>query len=275
MEDFKPVTKRNFQETYKDKVIKDNQTMEYYYQFLKDNAKKSKDGSDDFGGDMDTIDDHDMWEGSGTPEEVKEITKNAINKAAEKTKAGNIPGDVQTIINELNKSVVSWQHVLQRFIAKCTNISVDSSRKRRNKRYGLVHPGTIKEPELRLGIAIDTSGSVADKYLQQFFSEVKKIHSLGVEILICEADADVQALYEYDPKKPIKVKGRGGTAFQPAITKLEEAGVDALLYFSDGECSESLKIKLPILWALCPSYSMPTGAKEKDCIKITLAEENK
>jgi len=269
------VTKKNFQDTYKGKLIKDNETMEYYYKFLKDNAQKSKDGSDDFGGDMDTVDDHDKWEeGGSTPEEVREVVKGAVNKAAQKTAAGSIPADVQTIINELNKSVVSWQHILQRFVAKCTNVTIDSSRKRRNRRYGLIHAGIKKEPELRLGIAIDTSGSVHDKYLQQFFSEVKKIHGYGIEVLICEADADVQNTYEYDPKKPIAVKGRGGTMFQPAITKLEQAKVDGIIYLTDGEnYSEDLKIKLPILWGLCPSYTIPKGAKEKDCIKITLPEE--
>jgi predicted metal-dependent peptidase len=35
----KPVTKKNFQETYKDKVVLDNETMEYYYKFLKENAQ--------------------------------------------------------------------------------------------------------------------------------------------------------------------------------------------------------------------------------------------
>ena len=276
IEQLKFVTKKNFQDTYKGKVIKDNETMEYYYKFLKDNAEKGDgSGEGDFGGDMDLVDDHDSWEDSNaTPEEIKEIVKQAVNKAAEKTTAGNIPGDVQGLINELNASVVSWQHILQRFVSKAMNNVIDSSRKRRNKRYGLIHPGIKKTPRLRLGVAVDTSGSVADRYLQQFFSEIKKIHSLGVEIFVVEADVTVTQAFEYDPRKPIVVKGRGGTCFQPAITHLEkEAKVDSWLYFTDGECSEKLTIKKPHLWCLCPSYSMPNGAKEKDTIKVTLPQE--
>ena len=276
IQEMKPVTKKNFQDAFKGKLVKDNETMEYYYKFLKDNAEKGEgNGEGDFGGDMDLLDDHSAWENStATPEEIKEIIKQAVNKAAEKTPAGSIPGDVQGLINELNKSVVSWQHVLQRFISKCTNNVIDSSRKRRNKRYGIIHPGVKKTPVLRLGIAVDTSGSVADKYLKQFFSEIKKIHTLGVEIFVVEADVVVQHAFEYDPKKPIVVKGRGGTAFQPAITYLEnEVEVDSWLYFSDGEANEDLIIKKPYLWCLCPSYTIPKGIKEKDCIKITLSEE--
>ena len=273
-QEMKPVTKKNFQDMYPDKKIADNETMEYYYKFLKDNAEKGK-GPGEFGGDMDTIDDHDGWADSDvSQEQIDEIVKKTMNKAADKTKAGDMPGDVQQALDALNNSVVPWRSVLQRFVAKCTEMNIDSSRKRRSRRFKLMHPGTIKEPKLRLGIDIDTSGSVSDKYLTQFFSEVKKIHSLGVEVLICEADADVQAMYEYDPKKPVQVKGRGGTAFQPAITKLEEAGVDSILYATDGEhFGETLKIKLPILWVLCPSYTIPSGVKEKDCIKIVMPKD--
>lgn len=274
IEDVKPVTKHNFQEQFKGKTIKNNETMDYYYKFLKENAKKGKNGENDFEGDMDLMDDHDKWDEGGSSEATKEIIKHAANKAAEKTKAGNIPGDVQSILNELNKSVVNWKHILKRFISKAIKNKIDSSRKRRNKRYGIIHPGHIKHPELTLGIAIDTSGSVADRYLQQFFSEIKKIHSIGgIDITCVEADCSVQQVFEYNPKKKITVKGRGGTAFQPAITALEKANVDAIIYLSDGESNEDLKIKKPILWGLCPSYTIPKGVKEKNCIKIKLPDE--
>jgi predicted metal-dependent peptidase len=268
------VTKKNFKDTYPNKVIHDNESMEYYYKFLKDNAEKG-DGPGDFGGDMETLDDHDGWGDSEvSAEQAEQITKNALNKAAQKTAAGQIPGDVQSAIDKLNNSVVPWRSVLQRFIAKCSDMSIDSSRKRRSRRFGLMSPGTIKEPILKLGVALDTSGSVHDKYLTQFFSELNKLHNMGYEIHVVQADMVVQSSELYNPKKPIQVKGRGGTAFQPAIDVLEKIECDALVYFTDGETGgETPKSKKPILWALCPSYSMPNGALEKNCIKITLPEE--
>lgn len=268
------VTKKNFQDTYKGKQINDNDTMEYYYKFLKDNARKG-DGPGDFGGDMDTIDDHSSWEDSDvTTEQVNEVIKKNMNKAAENTSAGNIPGDVKKALNELNKSIISWNNVLQRFVAKCVDTSIDSSRKRRSRRFKLIHPGTIKEPKLRLGIAVDTSGSVDDAYLQQFFGEIKKIHSMGIEIFLVQADYAVQAAEEYNPKKPIVVKGRGGTAFQPAIDELQRIECDAIVYFTDG-CTdgEKPKTKKPILWALCPPYKIPPANDVKNTIKITLPEK--
>lgn len=269
-EKIKPVTKKNFQAQYKDKKVLDGQDMEYYYQFLKENAEQGEgDGEGDFGGDMDTIDDHSHWaDGNGNEEVTKEIIKKSMEKAANKAQ-GRVPADVQAILDQMNKSTVSWQSVLQRFIAKCTENNIDSSRKRLNRRYGVVHPGTIKRPKLRLGVAIDSSGSVGDEYLNQFLAELKKIHARGVEIKVVIADSAVNAIFEYHPKKKITIGGRGGTAFQPAIDVLDKADVDAIVYMTDGECSEELTIKKPILWALCPSYTTPNGAKPNQIIKIT------
>lgn len=265
----KPVTKKNFQDQFPDKKVENNQDMEYYYKFLKDNAEQDGEGEGDFGGDMDTIDDHSHWsEGNGNEEVTREIIKKAMEKAAARSQ-GRVPSDVQAVLDQLNKSLVSWQSVLQRFVAKCTDNTIDSSRKRMNRRYGLVHPGTIKEPKLRLGVAIDSSGSVRDEYLNQFLGELKKIHALGVEIKVVIADAAVNAIFEYDPKKKINVTGRGGTAFQPAINVLEKANVDAIIYLTDGESDEDLKVRKPLLWGLCPNYTIPKGYTEKQCIRIT------
>jgi predicted metal-dependent peptidase len=272
-DDIKFVTKKNFQDTYKDKVVLDGESMEYYYKFLKENAKKGQPGeSGDFDGDMETIDDHEQWEEGDNSEEVtREITKNALNKAARKTGAGNIPGEVQQALDELNKSVVDWKKELRVFIAQAQNTLIDSSRKKRNRRYGIIHPGIVKRPQLKLGIAYDTSGSVPDQYLQQFFGEIKKIHSLGIEIFLVEADMIVQSAKKYNPKEKIVVKGRGGTAFQPAIDRLHEEDVDAILYLTDGECSEDIKVNRPFMWGLCPSYSIPSGNHRY--IKIMLPQE--
>lgn len=258
-QDVKPITKKNFDEHFKVDSL-DGLSMEDYYRIVKENKPKG-------GGDLGEMDDHSKWDqGETNPEIVKEIIRNAVNKAAEKT-VGNIPGDVQLAINDLNKSVVNWKQVLQRFVAKCVQMNVDSSRKRRSRRYGIIHPGQIKDPILRLGVAFDSSGSVDEPYLKQFFSEIKKISSLGIEIFLVEADCKVQNAEEYNPKKPIVVRGRGGTAFQPAIDKLMEVECDAIVYFTDGECFEEVKCKKPLLWALCPSYTIPKGG-ENNHIKI-------
>lgn len=271
--EIKFVTKKNFQDSYKDKQVLDGESMEYYYKFLKQNAKKGDgDGPGDFDGDMETIDSHEGWEEGGNEDVVREITKSALNKAARKTSQGNIPGDVQEALDLLNKNVVNWKKELRTFVAHCQNTVVDTSRKKRNRRYGIIHPGIVKRPELRLGVIYDSSGSVATPYLQQFFAEIKKIHSLGIDIFLVECDSTVHSAKVYNPKEPIVAKGRGGTAFQPGIDEMNKQDVDAIVFFTDGGSSETIKVDVPFMWAICPPYDIPAGGHRY--IKIEMPKEN-
>lgn len=275
----KPITRKNFQENFPDEKIKDNETMEYYYKFLKEQRDKNKgkgepgsgEGSDPFDGDL--LDDHEMWtSGDVSEEEAKELTKKALNDAAKA--AGNVPGDILSKLEKWNKPSLSWKQLLRRFVQQETSMESEFTRKKPNRRTGIINPGTKVKPKMKLGIAVDTSGSVSDGYLKQFFAEINAISNLGIDIYVVLADCTVQDAFKYDKRKPVQVKGRGGTAFQPAIDALHKIDCSAIIYLTDGETfSETPISKKPILWVLCPSYTIPTGWKEKDTVKIPSQEK--
>lgn len=271
-----PVTVANFQKQFPDKKIENNQTMEYYYRFLKDNAEKSENGDGDFDGDMDSMDDHSSWEESEDNDEVREqVLKNAVKKAAERTAPGNMPGEVKELIEKWSTSQVNWKKELKRFVSHCIRTKLESSRKKRNRRYGIMYPGFKKSPVLKLVCAIDTSGSVSTQMVEQFFGEMSAIHKLGVDITVIECDTQIHKEYEFDPKKIPVVDGRGGTSFYPVFNKIAKMrDVDALIYFTDGECYEEVEYTKPTLWAITPcgnNYTIPKGGENKH-IKIRLDE---
>lgn len=276
--EFKTITVKNFKEMFKGKEIPNGMTMEYYYRFCKENAQQSQDGSSDFDGDHDDgpDNDHDKWEESEQNDEVREqITKQAIKKAAERTAPGNIPGEIQEMIKRWGQSVVDWKKEMRRFKQLCAKVKLENTRKKRNRRYGVMYPGFKKKPELHLVCAIDTSGSVSTPMLQQFFAEMCRMHRMGVEITIIECDTQIGAEYKFDPKQPFKVTGRGGTSFHPVFTRVNKMKrkVDGLIYFTDGECYEEVEYRIPTLWALTPSYSVPKGG-EKRHVKIKMDEQH-
>ena len=271
--DFNFVTVKNFQEQFPNKTIKSCDSMEYYYKFLKENAEKNKgDGSpNDFDGDMDTVDDHGTWEESEDNEEVREqVMKNALKKAADRTDPGNIPGEVKELIKKWGTPTVNWKHELRRFKQRCLKVKTEDSRKKRNRRYGVMYPGFKIKPELHLVCAVDTSASVSTPMLQQFYNEMCLMHRMGVKITVIECDTQIGAEYEFDPRKPFEVTGRGGTSFHPVFNKIKKMrNVDGIIYFTDGECYEEVNYFLPTLWALTPSYHVPKGG-EKRHIKIKM-----
>ena len=85
-------------------------------------------------------------------------------------------------------------------------------------------------------VAVDTSGSVSNEELKDFFSEITYIYKAGAKITILECDAQISANYEYTGKWTGKVHGRGGTDFAPAVDYYREHKKDytMFVFFTDG-----------------------------------------
>lgn len=239
--------KRTFQE------LEEGQIAEYYYNRINQFAEENSDvlpsaEAGDFG---ETLDDHSTWEKSeGNEEMQKEVAKQAVNESVKNAGGiGNVPGDVAALVNEMNKSQVNWRQQLRQFYVNTLKSSKTSTRKKRNRRYGIIQPGVKKKPELHLGLCVDTSGSVSDAELGMFWAEMQAINSCGVKITVIEADCSVQNVYEFDSKKTPEFKGRGGTAYSPAIKKAIELKVDGILYCGDFDAADKPENpNKPFLW---------------------------
>lgn len=260
--------------------IEHNQTMEYYYEFFKQEQEKNKDKNGGSGTDQFVVlDDHDLWhEGDATEDQITDKVKEVVNKAVEQTgdrSMGKMPGELLSAIETLNHVAKDWRQDIQRFAARSSEIKTESTRQKRNRRYGIVYPGFKTFPKLHLTIALDTSGSVCDESLQQFHAEMCRLYNMDIMLTVMECDTKVNATYNFDPKKPFKVHGRGGTQFKPVFEKIEKdkMDTDGLIYFTDGACwgEDIKKPKYPVLWALTPPFqldgSMTFGSKTKVEIK--------
>jgi predicted metal-dependent peptidase len=247
--------------------ILEQQSLEYYYEFLKQQQEKDKQkggggggggwgsGGGGGGGPM-TIDDHSIWhESDATEDQITDKVKAVVNKALEATpdrEKGNLSMDIQQAIAALNHVPRDWRQDVQRFVARTAEIIIDSSRKRRNRRYGILYPGIVTFPKLHIAIGIDSSGSVHDDELNQFFAEMGRLHNMEIVLTVIECDTKVNGVYKFDPKKPFLTNGRGGTSFKPVFEECDNLEVDGLIYFTDGECWDEgiKKPKYPVLWAL-------------------------
>jgi len=260
------------------------QHMEYYYELLNRERQKQQNQAGNGGGkgkngknkgNGTLLDDHGLWaQGSDDVEYVTEKVKQVVNRALEESggrEAGNIPGDVLSLIDRLNYKPKDWRSDLQRFVSRTSEILIETSRKIRNRRYGIIYPGNKTFPKLVLAVIVDTSGSVCDEALAQCFAEIDRISKNNTKVIVIECDAEVQAVYDFDPKKKIEIHGRGGTMFGPGIKKAEELDCDGILFVTDGcnfEGDSLKKPKLPILWVLYENckVSYPWGARTE--IKI-------
>lgn len=231
--------------------LEEGQIAEYYYNRINEFADQNSDILPQSGGMGNTIDDHSTWENSeGNEEMMKEITKQAVNESVKAAGGiGNLPGSIAAMVQQLNKSQVNWKQQLRQFYVNTLKSTRIPTRKRRNRRYGILQPGHKKKPELHLGLCVDTSGSVSDKELAMFWTEMSAIATCGVKVTVIEADCVVQNVYEFDPKKTPDFKGRGGTSYNPAIEKAVELEVDGIIYCGDFDASDTPENPgKPFLW---------------------------
>lgn len=243
--------------------LKNGETMEWYLEQLKNN-KKAKE--------LMEYDDHAIWaESEGDKELLKEKIRQMINKAAKNTRnAGQMTAQHESIVSAWNKPSVNWREQLKRFVARSTQVLIDTTKKRRNRRYGVQFPGIIKTEELHIGVAIDTSGSVSDAALTQFMAEIGNIAKYA-KVTVVEADTEVKTSYIYKPKKEYKISGRGGTAYQPAFDFFNEEEVDAVIYFGDMDAFDQENIKkprYPVLWAIVGEQDPPADFGSQ--VRITM-----
>jgi len=211
-----------------------------------------------------------------TPSEKKEQEndwKISAAQAAQQAKAvGSMPGELGRIIDELFETKVDWKAVLRNFIEKTAKN--DYSWKFPNKRYmhlGMYLPSLFSEELGTIIIGIDTSGSVGNRELEQFASEITSIlqdfPKLEVDVVYCDAQvAHTEKFTFEDLPLTLTARGGGGTRFTPVFDWVKENDIHpkCLIYFSDMWCNDypDEPPEYPTLWARTEkndSYTAPFG----------------
>ena len=257
------------------------QTAEYYFSLLEKlhNSNRNSDSKTLLNrclGNMPS--DHSLWIGGevkavdgepvgvGVSEVVTNVIANSIDekilKAAERSAGhSSTPWWLEKIINQIEadrKVKVDWKRVLRIFAASASHTKIKPTFRKESKRFESI-PGlkrfeglTVKKQQ-KLVVVIDTSGSVDDEQIDQFFSEIHAIYKNGTYIEIVECDAEFKRNYPYKGKTPSFVVGRGGTDFDPAFKWIRESGkkFDGCIYLTDGYAdSPEIRPSCRVLWVI-------------------------
>lgn len=125
-------------------------------------------------------------------------------------------------------------------------------------------PGFKHKEEFKVMIAIDASGSINDKELQKFLSEIKWIFKKGGAVVdYVTFDTRInekKRLRKLTDVEAIKtVGGRGGTSFKDVLEHAEKQGAKELIIFTDGYGDQDSCKKPPNwmrVWWACTSGDM-------------------
>lgn len=171
-----------------------------------DKHKENKDG-------------HDSWKDYEKLDEngkklVQNQTDYQIKEAAIQTEKnrGTIPSHFKSLIDKLFKiepPIFNWKSYFRRFLGFSSEPFVKKTLRKESKRFP-DNAGLKVKFKQNILVGIDTSGSVSDDELREFFSEIHHIYKAGVGITIAECDAKLQRVYPYKGKFDGTITGRGG-----------------------------------------------------------------
>lgn len=214
--------------------------------------------------------DGDGASGFGSLEEtlLDEHLRSAYRKHLDSRLQGRLPGEIEAALRDVEARMsptLDWKTLLRQFASSSRSTGIAFTKKRISRRFG-TRPGIRIQRRQRLLVAIDTSGSIGDDRLTDFFTEIDAIWRQGADIIIIECDARTYEPYPYQGQMPEKVKGRGGTDFDPVFQHINQSpeSYDGCIYLTDGHASTpTIQPRCRLLWVLTPHGSrqdLPFGS---------------
>ncbi len=151
------------------------------------------------------------------------------------------PSEFERMAGEGFKPAVSWQHHL-RILLQSRGKAATSWRipNRKWLPHRLYAPSNVGMSYGRIGVVVDTSGSINRDQLGQFVSEINSLlnQSCEVELFLWCCDAGIHGPTVYSQYKRVPrelpLLGGGGTDFRPGFEEAGKVpGLHTLIYFTD------------------------------------------
>jgi predicted metal-dependent peptidase len=185
---------------------------------------------------------------------------------------GTIPGELKSLIDELFKiteEVFNWKAYFRRKMGCSSEVYTKKSRRKMSKRFEDNAGIKIKQKHHIL-VAVDTSGSVSNAELLEFFSEIHHIYKAGASVTIIECDTKINDIYEYKGKFKGSVVGRGGTDFTPPVEyyNKHKNKFTTLVFFTDGYAPVECKPHKQMMWVISSAGTEDLGLFPGYKIKI-------
>ena len=182
-----------------------------------------------------------------------------VQAATQAKKCGSMPAGLDAEIQNIVESKIDPRDLLQKFVAM--SAKNDFTWAMPNRKYipqGLYLPSTKSEELGTVVLVLDTSISIGQKELDNFSAIVSAIletYIIDAIVLYCDTQVyEPEYFKREDLPLKLKMKGRGGTSFEPPFLFVKEHDIlpVCLIYLTDLECDHypSFIPDYPVVW-LC------------------------
>ena len=207
---------------------------------------------------------------------ARQLVARAVAAAKQR---GLMPAHLEAELGEVLNPRVPWQDVLRRFLTEMRPSDYSWARPaRRMVSSGLYMPSIAGTGAMRdLAVVVDTSGSVSDDELRQFFGEfigaVEACSPGAVRLVWCDAAVAGDERWPATPSaeelaRCVRRLGGGGTDMTVGLDALEDDPPQAAVVFTDGGTPFGEPRAYPVLWAITGSTVSLWG----ETVRVTLGD---
>ncbi len=202
------------------------------------------------------------------PQVSKQEVQAEMMKAASATRSmrGTIPGEIESLLGELAKPVISWTDIVfNDCLRKSREKGLANDWSRPRKRWFSGTPSIYMpdryEKDMKWLALLDTSGSMGDDDIRFVLGQMQVLTARGTDGVVVPVDAvphwhAAKSVKNLKDLKTTKIVGRGGTVFEDFFRDFpKKVGIDfdAIIILTDGDCGHiplNLRPPIPVTWVL-------------------------
>lgn len=193
-----------------------------------------------------------------------------------RAQAGDKPGGLlRELVGDFPVVKTPWPQILRTYLQDAVMPTTRENFNRPGRRVlslnsDFFEPSFQPEKGLRrIGVAVDTSGSIDEKLLLRFAGEIEAVQKrTGAELYLVVCDAEVTGEFlipaygktftQRYKAGELQFRGGGGTDFAPALQKLNKSNIKIGLYLTDMQGNFGPeKPKMPFVWCSTTEGSEP------------------
>ena len=190
--------------------------------------------------------------------------------AQQAQQAGKLSADMARIVDFYLQPKLPWRALLAQHLSATARNDYSYTRPSSRRGDPAIFPG-LRSDEIELVVAVDTSGSIRDDEVEQFFAEIDAIKGqmrARISLLCCDAEIAEGFPLVFEPweefRRDIDIQGGGGTDFRPVFDWIEsqDRPPDTLVYFTDARGRfPPAEPHWPTLWLVKGNGEVPFGAR--------------
>ena len=190
--------------------------------------------------------------------------------AQQAQQAGKLGGHMARLVDHLLQPQLPWRMLLSRYMNYSARDDYSFTRPSSRRQGDAILP-SLHSAQVEVTVILDTSGSIGQKEMHEFLSEVDALKGqmrARVTLQACDEKLADDGPWHYEPwdelKLPASLQGGGGTRFTPAFEWAEQQDKqpDLMLYFTDAEGEFPDKMpNFQVIWLVKGKAKVPFGTR--------------